>query len=294
MEIRLLRYFLAIAKEQTISQAAEVLHITQPTLSRQLKEFEESLGTTLFIRKDKKMYLTESGQFLKNRAEEILYLTDETEREFQIKGDILLKGNINIGCVEADNSDTLALMLEEFTEEHPQVSFSIFSGTSDDIVEKLERGLLDIAILLEPIKITNYHIFPLPRKERWGLLVSNQSYLTQKESIHLEELIGVPLLISSRNDIQQMIYSWKGIDEEDLNIVGTFNLIFNVFSLVANRVGSALTIEGAVYNRQDTEITFLPLEPEITTNCVLVWKKNHMFSPTVERFIETFQHAFEA
>lgn len=294
MEIRLLRYFLAIAKEQTISQAAEVLHITQPTLSRQLKEFEESLGTTLFIRKDKKMYLTESGQFLKNRAEEIVYLAEETEREFQIKGDLLLKGNINIGCVEADNSDTLALMLEEFTEEHPQVIFSIFSGTSDDIVEKLERGLLDIAILLEPITITNYHKLVLPRKERWGLLVSSDSYLAQKSSIKSHELVGVPLLTSARVDIKNMIHSWEGIEEKDLNIVGTFNLIFNVCSLVANRVGSALTIEGAVSNRQNSEIIFLPLEPEYTTSCVLVWKKNHIFSPTVERFIETFQHAFEA
>ena len=294
MEIRLLRYFLAIAQEQTISRAAEVLHITQPTLSRQLKEFEDSLGTTLFIRKDKKMYLTESGQFLKNRAEEILYLADETEREFLIKSDVLLKGNINIGCVEADNSDTLALILEEFVAEHPQVTFSIFSGTSDDIIEKLERGLLDVAVLLEPMTITNYHKLILPRKERWGLLVSRDSYLAQKETIQIDELIGVPLLISARQDIQKMIYSWEGIKQNELNVIGTFNLIFNVFSLVANRVGSALTIEGAIANRQSGNTVFLPLEPEITTNCVLVWKKNHMFSPTVDKFIESFNHAFKA
>lgn len=294
MEIRMLRYFLAVAQEQSISKAAQVLRITQPTLSRQMKEFEKSLETKLFMTKNRKIYLTDSGLFLKKRAEEILYLNDRTEKEFLAKSEELLKGHISIGCVEADNSDTLSLMLEEFISEHSQVTFSIFSGTSDDIIEKLDRGLLDVAILLEPVATDNYHKLVLPRKEKWGLLISEDSFLANKEKIHVEELIGIPLLCSSRSEVQNMIQSWEGIKGKELNIVGTFNLIFNVFSLVENRVGSALTIEGAISNRASQTMKFLPIYPEITTDCVLVWPKQKLLSPVVEKLIETFKYAFGA
>lgn len=291
MEIRMLRYFLTIAAEQNISQAARVLHITQPTLSRQLKEFEEKLGTDLFIRANKKMFLTETGMFLKKRAEEILLLNDKTEQEFLNKKQGLLSGHISIGCVEADNSDTLALFLEELIADHPQISFNIVSGTSDDIIEKLDKGLLDVALLLEPVSTEKYDKIILPRQERWGLLVSNESFLANKNDLTVEELVGIPLLCSARLEVQNMFYSWAEIEEKELNIIGTFNLIFNVFSLVENRVGSALTIEGAISHRKSENVKFLPLVPEIKTNCVLVWKKNTILSPTVHKLIEKFNYA---
>lgn len=293
MEIRMLRYFLAVAQEQSIAKAAQTLHITQPTLSRQIKGLEASLDTDLFIRKKGKMVLTESGLFLKKRAEDILYLNDKTEKEFNDDKQELLSGHISVGCVEADNSDTLALMLEEFVAEHNQVTFSIFSGTSDDIVDRLDKGLLDLAILLEPISTDKYHKLVLPRREKWGLMVSSQSYLARKESIDVEELVGIPLLCSGREDVQNMIKSWNALQGKDLNIVGTYNLIFNVFSLVENRVGSALTIEGAMANRDTSNVKFLPIVPEITTNCVLVWKKNTLLSPSVNKLVEKFLQAFK-
>jgi DNA-binding transcriptional LysR family regulator len=294
LELRLLKYFLAIANEGTISQAAEVLNITQPTLSRQLKELEEDLEVTLFTRSGRKMILTDAGFLLKSRAEEILSLTAQTEEEFRNHKNELLSGQLLIGCVEADNSDTLAMMLEEFISDYPQVSFHLYSGTSDDISEKLDKGLLDLAILLEPINTEKYFSLQLPRSERWGLLVSKNFFLAQKEKIIPDDLSGVPLLISQRIEIQKMLAEWMGEPLEELTIVGTFNLIFNTFSLIENQVGSALAIEGAVLNRMSESTRFVLLEPEIKTNCVLVWRKNRVISPLVKQFIDTCYYAFKA
>jgi DNA-binding transcriptional LysR family regulator len=294
MELRLLKYFYTIAEEGTISQAAEVLHITQPTLSRQLKELEEELGTELFLREKRKMVLTEAGRFLKSRAEEILHLTEQTQQEFEDRRKQLFSGHFSIGCVEADNSDTLAMMLEEFISDYPEVHFHIQSGTGDDIKERLDKGLLDLAIVLEPADTEKYEKIILPRKEKWGILVSADSFLAQKSELTKEELKGVPLLISQRAEVQTMFSNWLGIDPADLSIVGTYNLIFNVFSLVENRVGSALTIEGAITNRKQETMKFLPLAPAVETSCVLIWKKNRILSPVVAEFISRFNDAFGA
>lgn len=294
MEIRILRYFWTIAEEGNISRAAELLNITQPTLSRQLKELEEELGTALFYRDKKQMVLTDAGTFLKDRAEEILSLTDKTEQAFIDQKKQLFSGHISIGCVEADNSDTLALMLEEMVQDYPQVTFHIFSGTSDDITEKLGKGLIDLAILLEPISTDKYERMTLPRTEKWGVLVSNDSFLAQKQKMLPEDLIGVPLLCSARKEVQEMLADWMNTSTEQMNIAGTFNLIFNVFSLVENRVGSALTIEGAVLNLHVKNLTFIPLFPAIETKCVVAWKKNRSFSPVVSEFIQRMKNAFQA
>lgn len=294
MEIRILRYFWTIAEEGNISRAADLLHITQPTLSRQLRELEEELGTVLFYRDKKQLVLTEAGTFLKDRAEEILSLTDKTEQAFMDQKKQLFSGHISIGCVEADNSDTLALMLEEMVQDYPQVTFHIFSGTSDDITEKLDKGLIDLAILLEPIAVEKYEGITLPRTEKWGIVVSKDSFLADKKVMRPEDLMGVPLLCSARKEIQQMIADWMGTPLEQLNITGTYNLIFNIFSLVENRVGSALAIEGAIGNRYADEITFIPLSPAIETKCVAAWKKNRSFSPVVHEFIQRMKHAFKA
>ena len=293
MEIRLLKYFYTIAEEGTISQAAEVLHITQPTLSRQLKELEDELGTALFTRDNRKMVLTEAGRFLKSRAEEILSLTDQTMQAFEDRKKHLFSGHFTIGCVEADNSDTLSLMLEEFINDYPDVRFHIYSGTGDDISDRLEKGLLDLAILIEPIEIEKYEKIVLPRKETWGFLTSADSFLAHKEEITPEDIKGVPLLISKRPEVQQMFSQWSKTPVEELPIVGTYNLIFNVFSLVENHVGSALTISGAVGERRSEAIKFLPLVPQIETSCVLVWKKNRVLSPVVIEFIRRFRDSFQ-
>jgi DNA-binding transcriptional LysR family regulator len=248
----------------------------------------------LFYREKNKMRLTESGQLLKSKAEEIVFLSDRMEQEFLNRKETVLDGTIMIGCVEADNSDTIAMFLEEMIRQYPNVHFSIFSGTSDTIIERLDKGLLDIALLLEPISAEKYEKIIFPRKERWGLLVSSESLLAEKTTISVNELIDIPLLCSSRLEIQTMIQSWLPLENQKLNIVGTFNLIFNVFSLVENKVGSALTIEGAITNRKNENMKFLPIIPEIQTNCVLIWKKNNLLTPTIYNFIDRIKKAFES
>ncbi|MBC1482658.1 LysR family transcriptional regulator [Listeria sp. FSL L7-1485] len=293
MEIRMLKYFLTVAEEQNITQAAKKLHITQPTLSRQIRDFEVNLQTALFVRKNKKLYLTEPGLFLKKRAEEILELDEKTEQEFAKYQNALLKGQISIGCVEASNSQFLAEMLEEMIADHPQVTFNIYSGTSNDIKERLDKGLLDIALLIEPVLADNYHKLVLPDKEIWGLLVSTEYFLTNQQHVSAKEILGVPLIWSGRKEIQNMLCSWGGFVEEDLNVVGKYNLIFNVISLVENKVGAAFAIRGAIDNRKNNT-KFLPLTPKLETNCVLIWKKETILSDTVLTFIQKMENALKA
>lgn len=289
----MLKYFLTVAEEQNITQAAKKLHITQPTLSRQIREFEANLQTDLFVRKNKKLYLTEPGLFLKKRAEEILELDEKTEQEFAKYQNALLKGQISIGCVEASSSHFLAEMLEEMIADHPQVTFNIYSGTSNDIKERLDKGLLDIALLIEPVLADYYHKLVLPDKEIWGLLVSTEYFLTNQQHVSAKEILGVPLIWSGRKEVQNMLCSWGAFTERDLNVVGKYNLIFNVISLVENKVGAAFAIRGAIDNRKNNT-KFLPLTPKLETNCVLIWKKETILSDTVLTFIQKTKNALKA
>lgn len=290
MEIRLLKYFVTIAEEGTISKAAQVLHITQPTLSRQLKELETQLETELFTRNKNHLNLTQAGLFLKSRATEILELTDQTEQEFADQKRELFSGHISIGCIEADNSDTMSLMLEEFIADYPAVTFNIYTGTSDEIVDRLDKGLLDLAILLEPINTDKYHKIVLPRVERWGLLVSDESFLAESKTIKPADLIGIPLMVG-RSEVQKLLENWSKKSIDDLNVIGNFNLSFNIISLVARQIGSAVVIEGSPTYLSDTK--FIPFAPAVQTNCVLVWRRERETSPVVREFIRYFRKAFE-
>lgn len=292
MEIRTLRYFYTIAEEGNVSRAAAILHMTQPTLSRQLKALEDELGTALFVREHNHLALTDAGLFLKSRAEEILKLTQQTNLAFEERKNQLFSGNMTIGCVEADNSDTLSMMLEEFTHDYPHVTFDIFSGTSDIIKERLDKGLLDMAILLEPVDTDKYSVVTLPRRERWGLLVPVTSSLAQQGSISPQDLCQTPLLISGRPEIQSMVTKWAGVSYSKLHVRGHFNLSFNVISMVAHGVAAALMIEGAISGRKPKEVSFVPLRPEIQTNCVLVWRRERVLSPVVDQFISRFNSNF--
>lgn len=295
METRMLKYFLMVAEEQNITKAAKKLHITQPTLSRQMKEFEETVQAELFIRKNKKLYLTEAGLYLKKRAEEILQLDQKTMQELANYQNSILNDQLSIGCVEATNSNFLSKMLEEMIANHPQVTFDLFSGTSTDIIEKLDKGLLDLAILIEPLTISSedYYSLTLPEKEIWGLLVSKEFFLGNQKSISPEDILGIPLIYSGRNEVQNMFFSWGNFTQKDLNIVGKYNLIFNVISLVESKVGAAFAIEGVTHNRGNNT-KFIPLKPKLETNCVLIWKKDSILSPTVLEFINQIKHALKA
>lgn len=295
MEIRLLKYFLTVVEEQNITRAAKKLHITQPTLSRQIREFEESLQTELFVRKNKKLVLTEAGMYLKKRAEEIIELDEKTKQELINYQNSVLNDQISIGCVEATNSIFLFRILEEMMTDHPQITFDIFSGTSNDIMEKLDKGLLDIAVLIEPLPIidSEYNQLTLPEKEIWGILVSNNFFLSKQKEITSEEIKGVPLINSGRKAVQEMFYDWGKFNEEDLNIIGKYNLISNVISLVESEIGVAFAIEGAI-NMRNKDSVFLPLSPTLETRCVLVWKKDGILSHTVLEFIKRVKYALKA
>lgn len=292
MELRVLRYFLLIAEEESISRASQILHITQPTLSRQIKELEEDLGTQLFIRKKRKMVLTRAGMYLKDRASEIIALSDKTEQEFNKQKNELFSGHLSIGCVEADNSDTLSRLLEEFIMEYPEITFSIISGTGNDIIERLDKGILDVGVFLEPISTDKYEFLSFPKKEKWGILVEKNSFLAQKNFLAPEDLIGIPLLTPIRKEVQGMFSKWMGEASSEMRIIGEYNLIFNVFSMVENSVASALTIEGAVSNRDPKNLKFIPLNPSLETKCVFAWRKNVVFSPVVQEFIKKMNDAF--
>lgn len=293
MEIRLLRYFWTVAQEGNITKAAKVLKITQPTLSRQIKELEEQIGVALFRREKKQLILTQEGRFLKERAEEILTLNDQLEQAFIDQKQQQLTGTFSIGCVEADNSDTVAMMIEELIRDYPQVHFDLVTDTSEDIIDRLEKGLLDLAVLLEPVVLENFEQLRLPREETWGFLVSKELFIARQNAITPEHLRGLPILSSKRSEVQQLLADWAGLPLQELNIVGNFNLSFNVLPLVENKVGAAFSIEGAVSNRQSTDLVFLPLEPPVKSNCRLVWKKR-VHTPVVQELIQRFKYAFEA
>lgn len=294
MEIRVLRYFWTIAEASSVSKAAEQLHITQPTLSRQLKELESELGTELFTREKNRLKLTEAGLFLKSRAEEILALTQRTAQEFEDRKKDLFSGNIAVGCVEADNSDTLSMMLENFVADYPEVTFNIFTATGDDILDRLDKGLIDLAILLEPVDTEKYHKIVLPRTERWGLLVSKTSFLAEEESITPDNIIGAPLIVSARPAIRELLDTWVGEQSSQLKVVGNMNLLFNIISLVERQLGAALTIEGATTGRIGKKTKFIPFKPEVKTNCVMVWRKDRVITPAANEFLKQSKHAFEA
>jgi len=294
MEIRVLKYFHTIAEVGTISHAAQLLNITQPTLSRQLKDLEEELGTQLFTREKNRMELTEAGYFLKSRAEELLAISEQTLEDFQSRKGELFSGHLNIGSVEADNSDTLAMILEEFLSDFPQVTFHIQTGTSPELIEQLDKGLLDVAILLEPTDVHKYEKLVLPHAEKWGFATHKSSPLSKKTWIEPHDVQGIPMLLAQRKSIQDLICQWGNFQIDDLNVIGTYNWIANVDRLVENKVGSLITIEAALSNRKTENIVFIPLKPEMKTNCVLVWKKSRVLSLVAKEFVERFKYAFEA
>lgn len=286
MEIRLLRYFLTIANAGTISQAARILHVTQPTLSRQLKALEQELETELFSRDKQHLQLTEAGRYLKSRAEEILALTDATTQAFADRQQELFSGHLAIGCVESANSAFVAQKLEEFMTTYPQITFDLYTQTSDAIVDQLDKGLLDLAVLLEPIQTEKYHTWQLPQIECWGLLVSKDSPLARQEAILPEQVTQLPLLISTHPDVQALIATWSKHALNELQIIGNFNLSYNVIPLVAHQVGVAVRIEGAPIDQE--QLKFVPFEPALTTCGVLVWRRDREVSAVAHRFIQLF------
>ncbi len=280
MELRVLRYFLAVAREENITKAAAMLHLTQPTLSRQLMQLEEELGVQLFQRSRYRIILTNDGMLLRRRAQELVDLADKTAREFSDR-ETELMGEIAIGAGETRSMTALSRAIQSFRTLYPKVVFRIFSANADDVKERLDMGLLDMGLLTEPVDVGKYAFCRMQEKDRWGVLVRADSLLAALEAVTPEDLEAVPLLCSGREGVQRELANWFGDRWERLEIAATFNLILNAANMVRCGVGAAL---GFDLNLAFDDLRFLPLSPAMETGTVLVWKKDQVLSPVMEVF----------
>lgn len=281
MEIRVLRYFLMVAREENITKAANLLHLTQPTLSRQMMQLEEELGVTLFRRSKHRIILTEDGMLLRRRAEEIVSLAEKTRDDLRHKQDHLA-GTIAVGSGELQSSRFLTQLIAAFQKENPLVSFRIYSGNSDNIKERIERGLLDIGLLQEPVDIAKYHFVRTPVQEQWGVLVRADAELAAKDRVSPADLAGLPLILPDRENVQNELLNWFGSLAEKLRITATGNLLYNLASLARDSGSCVLTLNLACHY---DGLRFIPLAPELESGTVLVWKKAQTFSPAAAAFI---------
>ncbi len=289
MENRLLKYFLVAAQEENITRAAEILHVSQPALSKQIMQLEDELGAKLFVRGKRSLTLTEEGRFLRGRAQEIVALTEKTERDFR-DGIVSYNGVISIGMGETSASRWLGGLAVEFSKKYPEVKFDFYSATADSVKERIEKGLLDAGLLIEPtVDLSKYDIIRLPVKDRWGVLVSADNPLFEKESVTKDDLAEERLFVPFR--MANRMEETFGISVHSPNVVGTHNLLGNVATLVRENAGVALTIGGATELYDRRRMAWKPFEPEISLSSVLIWKKYKATSPSAAKFLEFVEHS---
>ena len=288
MELRVLRYFLALAREETISGAAESLHLSQPTLSRQLMDLEAELGKALFIRGKRKIALTEEGMLLRKRAQEILDLVDKSEAEF-LAMDEIVSGDVYIGGGETYALRVIANAIKDFQSEHPQVKFHLFSCNAEDVTDRLDKGLIDFGVLIEPASVVKYESMRLPDVDTWGVLMRRDAPFAERDAIAPEDLWGLPLICSIQTLEGNEISGWMRRDYEKLNIVATYNLVYNASLLVQEGIGYALCLDGIVNASGDSPLLFKPLEPRLEARLDIVWKKYQVFSKAARLFLTGLQ-----
>lgn len=288
MEIRVLRYFLTVVREESITKASKVLHITQPTLSRQLAQMEEEIGVKLFERGTRKIKLTNEGILLRRRAEEILQLVDKTEEEL-LEQEKQVEGKISIGCGEIASVQLLPELIDSFHKKYPRVTFDIFTATADLVKEQMDQGLLDIGLFLEPADMEKYNFIRLNIKENWVVLMRPDDILAKKEAVTAKDLSALPLILPRRMNVQSELASWFGNYYEKLNVVFTSNLNTNGAIMVSNGLAYSLAIEGAMLFWDKSKVTYRPLSPALTATSVLAWKRGQPFSLAVTKFIDHIQ-----
>ena len=295
MEIRVLRYFLAVAREGSITKAANSLHLTQPTLTRQLQELEKELKQKLLVRGKYKVTLTPEGMILRNRAREIIDLADKTEAEFMAISDTI-SGDIYIGGGESDSMKYIAEIIKEIQSEFPDIKFHLYSGNAEDVMEKLDRGLLDFGILIQPVDFSKYDHIPLPEKDVWGVIMRKDSPLADKNYIVLDDLINLPLIssrqMSPKYSKDSGFLDWFGDSYNKLNIAATYNLVYNAAVMVKAGVGYAVTLDKLADTSKESDICFKPLKPKLESGLDVVWKKYQVFSPAAKLFFEKLRDKF--
>lgn len=290
MELRVLHYFMTVAREKTISKAAEVLHLSQPTLSKQLKDLETELGVQLFLRGNREITLTEEGIYLQNRGKEILSLIDVTTANLR-KNDVI-GGDIMIGGGETQAFQFISVILEELMTQYPDVKVHLYSGNADDIKEKIDKGLLDFGLVIDPVEKQKYDYLRLPLSDRWGVLVNEAHPLAGKYQVTPEDLLNQPLLISNQSLVDNQLAEWLGGNLHNFKIVGTYNLLYNASLLVKESQNAALCIDGII-NTKDSGLVFIPFSPPLTANINIIWKRNQVFSNAAGLFLERLTYAKE-
>lgn len=283
MELRNLKSFLVVAREENITRAAKLLHITQPSLSRQIMQLEDELGVKLFHRGKHSIVLTEQGHLLKRRAQEIAALAAKAEKELS-QSEEIVSGEISIGCGETRNMKVLTRLMSDFQKKYPQVTFDIYTAVADDVKDRMESGLLDMGLLLEPVEITNYHFLRMPLKEKWCILMRADSPLAEKTVITAADLVGQRLILTKRRSVKNELENWLGEYYEQIKIVGTTNLsYYNRAMMVRSGLGVATCHE---FQNLDSELCLRPITPELSNGSVLIWKKAQVHSLAVERFLD--------
>lgn len=290
MEIRTLRYFLEAAREENMSKAAERMHISQSALSKQLKGLEEELGKKLFVRHSFSIELTEEGMLLRKRAEDLLSMADKITAEFASMDDII-GGNIYFGCAESYQIRHLAALIKRFKKQYPGFHYHITSGDTEQVTEKLDKGLLDFAVLVERPDYAKYNVVKMPESDRWGLVMPAGCALAQKDCITFEDLRGLPLFCSGQGWHADLPL-WCGERINELTLEGSFRLSYNASVFTREGLGYLLTFEHLVNISSESGLVFRPLYPELTTDMFIIWKKHQVFTPIAERFINELQKEF--
>lgn len=290
MEIRVLRYFLEIAREENMTRASERLHVSQPTLSKQMKDLEEELGKKLFRRGSASIHLTDEGMLLRKRAEDILAMVDKTTDEFRALDEIT-GGDVYIGCAESYQVRYLAEIIHRFRERYPLLKYHILSGDTAQVAERLDRGLLDFAVIVEPPNLQKYNYIELPVADRWGVVMRKDCPLTEKQSVTVHDLIGYNLM-SSQQSLEADFPRWCGEKLDALNITGTVNLFYNGTVFVKAGDCLLLTFEHLADTGKESELCFRPLMPTLESKMFIIWKRYQVFSPIAERLIDEIKDVF--
>lgn len=284
MEIRTLRYFMAIAREENMTRAAALLHVSQSTLSKQMQMLEEELGKKLFQRHSFSISLTEEGMLLRKRAADVLLLTDKISTEFTALDDIT-GGNIYFGCAESYQMRYLASYIKDFKTKYPDFHYHITSGDTEQVAEKLDAGILDFAVIVEDPDYEKYNVLTMPEGDTWGLVMPSTNPLAAKQQITFNDLVGLPLFCSGqgwRFDIK----NWCGTRIDELNLEGSFRLHYNASVFVKEGLGYLLTYDKLCDTSKENGLTFRPLSPKLETKIHIIWKKGQLLTPIATRFIE--------
>lgn len=292
MELIQMKYFLAVAREESISKAADFLYITQPSLTRQIQKMEKEVGQPLFTR-GKKMRLTEAGQLLRRRAEEILSLYEKTEREL-ICPQASIGGDVYIGGGETRAMKYLLDAAQKMREQFPNIKLHIHSGDIADVCEHIDKGLLDFGLVIEPADLSRYESLRLPYCEVWGLLMEKTHPLAAKESISPQDLHGIPLIQSRHSLLRSNVTEWYRSVSEELNVVATYNLIYNAALMTQSGIGCVLSIDGLVNTTGESKLCFRPLTPPVTAHVDVIWKKYQLFSQAAQIFLQFLREELAA